>query len=86
MKVKGDYQENNIIFASGTPAEFGCNLGEEARLELPIDESSWSEKFQAGIDDSMGEEDTPGFTLVVASAAIAMAVFVNVGKDEQDEA
>ena len=34
----------------------------------------------------MGEEDTPGFTLVVASAAIAMAVFVNVGKDEQDEA
>ncbi|MAM36361.1 MAG: hypothetical protein CL988_04240, partial [Euryarchaeota archaeon] len=86
MKVKGNYQQTNIVFAEGDPAKFGFKLGEDARLELPIDESSWSEKFQAGIDDSMGEEDTPGFTLVVASAAIAMAVFVNVGKDEQDEA
>ena len=34
----------------------------------------------------MPEEDTPGFTLVVASAAIAMAVFVNVGKEEENEA
>ena len=31
-------------------------------------------------------EDTPGFTLVVASAAIAMAVFVNIGKEEENEA
>jgi hypothetical protein len=36
------------------------------------------------MDDSMGEEDIPGFTLVVASAAIAMAVFVNIGKDEEE--
>ena len=28
-------------------------------------------------------EDTPGFTLVVASAAIAMAVFVNARRDEE---
>ena len=86
MKVKGDYQENNIFFASGTAAAFGFKLGEEARVELPIDESSWSKDFQAGMDDSMGDEDTPGFTLVVASAAIAMAVFVNIGKEEENEA
>ena len=88
MKVKGNYQSGGIfgLQGSGEPAAFGFKLGEDARLELPIDESTWSEKFQAGIDDSMGEEDLPGFTLVVASAAIAMAVFVNVGKDEQDEA
>ncbi|MBT5594082.1 MAG: hypothetical protein HOJ60_00930, partial [Euryarchaeota archaeon] len=65
---------------------FGFKLGEDARLELPIDESTWNEKFQAGMDDSMPTEDVPGFTLVVASSAIAMAVFVNVGKEEEDEA
>ena len=88
MKVKGNYQSGGFLGlqGSGDPAAFGLKLGEEARLELPIDESTWDEKFQAGMDDSMGEEDIPGFTLVVASAAIAMAVFVNVGKDEEDEA
>ena len=87
MKVKGNQQGGFIPgTVQGDSAAFGFKLGEEARLEMPIDESTWSEKFQAGIDDSMGEEDLPGFTLVVASAAIAMAVFVNVGKDEQDEA
>ena len=85
MKVKGDYQDGGFFFPSGTAAAFGFKLGEEARLELPIDETTWDAKFQAGIDDSMAEEDTPGFTLVVASAAIAMAVFVNVGKEEESE-
>ena len=83
----GDYQSGGILGlqGSGDPAAFGFKLGEDARLELPIDESTWDEKFQAGLDD-MPEEDTPGFTLVVASAAIAMAVFVNVGKEEENEA
>ena len=86
MKVKGDYQGGAFPWsATGSQAAFGFKLGEEARLELPIDESTWDEKFQAGMDD-MPEEDTPGFTLVVASAAIAMAVFVNVGKEEENEA
>ena len=86
MKVKGNYQSGGLfgLTGSGDPAAFGFKLGEEARVELPIDESSWSEKFQAGMDDSMPTEDTPGFTLVVASAAIAMAVFVNIGKDEEE--
>jgi hypothetical protein len=43
---------------------------------MPIDEESWSEEFQAG-EDGMVEEDTPGFTLVAASAALGMAMFVN---------
>ena len=85
MKVKGDYQRLDFSL-QGDPAAFGFKLGEEARVELPIDESSWSKDFQAGMDDSMGDEDTPGFTLVVASAAIAMAVFVNIGKEEENEA
>ena len=86
MKVKGDYQESNVIFANGNPAAFGIKLAEEGRLELPIDESSWEEAFQAGEDGMMESEDTPGFTLVVASAAIGMALFVNASKEEESEA
>ena len=86
MKVKGNQQNTGPggLILQGDPAGFGFKLGEEARVELPIDESSWSKDFQAGMDDSMGDEDTPGFTLVVASAAIAMAVFVNIGKEEEE--
>ena len=87
MKVKGDVQAGALPFTTqGNPAAFGFKLGEEARVELPIDDSSWSKDFQAGMDDSMDDVDTPGFTLVVASAAIAMAVFVNIGKEEENEA
>ena len=87
MKVKGNYQEGSFPFGStGVPAAFGIKLAEEGRLELPIDESSWEEAFQAGEDGMMESEDTPGFTLVVASAAIGMALFVNASKEEESEA
>ena len=40
--------------------------------------------FQDGEDiDGGGSEDTPGFSLVVASAAIAMAVFVNARREDE---
>ena len=86
MKVKGD-QQGGILpgTVQGNPAAFGIKLGEEAKLELPIDESSWEEAFQAGEDDMMDSEDTPGFTLVVASAAIGMAMFINASKNEDEE-
>jgi hypothetical protein len=87
MKVKGD--EGPGVFpgtTSGTPAAFGIKLGEEARLELPVDPSTWEEAFQAGEDGMADSEDTPGFTLVVASAAIGMAMFINASKDEEPEA
>ena len=47
--------------------------------------TSWEQAFQDGADLNGGtdSEDTPGFTLVVASAAIAMAVFVNARRDEE---
>jgi hypothetical protein len=86
MKVKGDYQESNVVFASGDAAAFGIKLGEDSRLELPVDEASWEESFQAGEDGMMDDsEDTPGFTLVVASAAIGMAMFINASKDEESD-
>ena len=86
MKVKGDYQED-IFFASGNPAEFAIELGDGGSLLMPIDPMSWDEEFQEGgeLGGSGDSEDTPGFTLVVASAAIAMAAFINTRKEETEE-
>ena len=81
MKVKGDV--SNLGF-TGTPAAFAMQLGANGHVEFPIDDSSWSANFQAGIEETPAE-DTPGFTLVVASAAIAMAVFINAKKPEDEE-
>ena len=82
MKLKGDEQQTWPIGTSGNPAWFAIKLGMESKLEMPISEDSWSEEFQAG-EDMMAEEDTPGFTLVVASAALGMALFVNHRKENE---
>jgi hypothetical protein len=85
MKVKGDQQNGPFPgTVQGNPAWFAIKLGEESRFEMPIDEESWSEEFQAG-EDGMVEEDTPGFTLVAASAALGMAMFVNQRRVENDD-
>ena len=87
MKVKGDQQTGGVLGLqqTGEPAAFGIKLAEDGRLELPIDPVTWDEAFQAGEDGMMDSEDTPGFTLVVASAAIGMAMFINASKDEEPE-
>ena len=82
MKLKGDEQQTWPIGTSGNPAYFAIKLGMESKFELPISDDSWSEEFQAG-DDMMETEDTPGFTLVVASAALGMALFVNHRKENE---
>ncbi len=82
MKLKGDYQES-FFTAQGNEAWFAIKLGEESRFEMPISEDSWTEEFQAGEDGMMEEEDTPGFTLVVASAALGMALFVNQRRENE---
>ncbi|MGB1493021.1 MAG: PGF-CTERM sorting domain-containing protein, partial [Candidatus Poseidoniaceae archaeon] len=70
---------------TGNPASFTMKMGELSYLELPIDDTSWDQAIQDGadLDGGSGSEDTPGFTLVVASAAIAMAVFVNARRDDE---
>jgi hypothetical protein len=88
MKLQGDYTEGGLLGlqTSGKSASFSMQMGMDSFIELPIDEASWDESFQEGGDIGGEMEDTPGFTLVVASAAIAMAVFVNIGKEEENEA
>ena len=84
MTLRGNYQAGSFIFApTGEPAKFEMSMGEQSYIELPIDDDSWDEAFQEGGDIGGDSEDTPGFTLVVASAAIAMAVFVNARRDEE---
>jgi len=83
MKVKGDRQQSTPFTVSGEPAHFAIKLGQDSRFEMPISPDSWTEEFQAGEDGMMDEEDTPGFTLVVASAALGMAMFVNQRRNEK---
>ena len=87
MKLRGNRQNTGPggIFVEGEAASFSMKMGELSYLELPIDDSSWDQAIQDGadLDGGSGSEDTPGFTLVVASAAIAMAVFVNARRDEE---
>ena len=89
MKIKGDYQEGGFLGleTQGDPAEFAIELGDGGSLLMPIDPASWDENFQEGgeLGSSGDSEDTPGFTLVVASAAIAMAAFINTKKEETEE-
>ena len=87
MKVKGDYQEGAFgLTVSGTPGAFSIELGESGSLLLPVDPASWEETFQEGGElGATPAEDTPGFTLVVASAAIAMAAFINQRRPETEE-
>ena len=86
MKLMGNYQPGALFIApSGEPAKFEMSMGESSKIEIPIDDASFTQEFQEGgeIDGGNSSEDTPGFTLVVASAAIAMAVFVNAQREEE---
>lgn len=88
MKLRGDRTTGFGGFTqSGEPASFTLFLGPDSRVDLPIDEATWDEAFQAGEDPNAGEEDSPGFSLVVASAAIAMAAGTTRAAkgDEQDQ-
>ena len=87
MKIKGDYQEGWFgTTATGDPGAYGIELGEGSSIELPIDPASFDEVFQDGGEiGSSPAEDTPGFSLVVASAAIAMAAFINQRRDTPEQ-
>ena len=89
MKLAGNRQQGGILGLqqSGEPASFSMKMGESSYLEFPIDDASWDESIQDGGDIDGGSstsEDAPGFTLVVASAAIAMAVFVNSRREDEE--
>jgi hypothetical protein len=85
MKLRGNYQQTTPFTVSGQEASFSMKMGEMSYVELPIDDASWDQAIQDGadLDGGSSSEDAPGFSLVVASAAIAMAVFVNARRDEE---
>jgi len=90
MKLKGNYQESNLIFASGEPAEFTLGLSGDggSKVEMPIDPASWDESFQAG-DDVMAPADDggilPGFLFTSALATMTLAaVYLPSRKDSED--
>ena len=86
MKLRGNRQQGFIPgTVQGEPASFTMQMGQMSYIEFPVDDSSWDQAIQDGadLDGGGGSEDTPGFSLVVASAAIAMAVFVNAQREEE---
>ena len=72
MKIKGDRTTQAGFIQQGNPAHFAIKLGEESKVEFPIDESSWSEEFQAN-EPIMTGEDSPGFGLIIVGTSVAMA-------------
>jgi PGF-CTERM protein len=87
MKGKGDEQQDvPRIHSQAIQVRFRIELGEEGSLLFPVDPASWEDTFQEGGEiGATPAEDTPGFTLVVASAAIAMAAFINQRRPEAEE-
>ena len=84
MKIKGDRQQTSFITESGNPAHFAIKLGEESNIEFPIDESSWSEEFQAN-EPIMDGEDSPGFGFVLVASSVAMAAIALNKPTKTDE-
>jgi len=84
MKIKGDRQQTSFFTESGNPAHFAIKLGEESNIEFPIDESSWSEEFQAN-EPIMDGEDSPGFGIVLVASSVAMAAIALNKPTKTDE-
>lgn len=87
MKLKGNYQESNVFFASGEPAEFTLGLSGDggSKVEMPIDPASWDDDFQAGDDGVIEPEEQPGFLFMAALATMTLAAVYLPSREEELE-
>ena len=87
MKLKGNYQQSNVVFASGEPAEFTLGLSGDggSKVEMPIDPASWDESFQAGDDGLVEAEEQPGFLFMAALATMTLAAVYLPSREEELE-
>ena len=75
MKVKGDIQRTfGGLVESGEIANFSLKLSGEgsAKIELPIDPSTWSEEFQAE-EELNPPVEQPGFLALMSIGTLTMA-------------
>jgi hypothetical protein len=87
MKVKGDYQETSFITSSGEIANFSMKLSGEnsAKIELPIDPSTWSAEFQAE-EELNPPVEQPGFLALMSVGALTMAaVYMPLSRKESQK-
>ena len=86
MKLKGE-TSSSIFFGTDNPALFRIYLSGDnsSKIELPIDPTSWDAAFQS--DEMLNPPvETPGFTLVAGTVAMAMAaVWFRPSKIEQED-
>ena len=75
MVIVGNYQRTGPggIFEEGEEALFRLYLGNNSTIDWPVDPSTWDEGFAFEEEDEVnkGKDDTPGFTTVLAMAAVA---------------
>ena len=86
MKLKGDESTSPFSLDPGQKALFRIYLSGDntSKIELPIDPTSWDAAFQS--DEMLNPPvETPGFTLVAGTVAMAMAaVWFRPSKIEED--
>ena len=87
MKLKGDESTSPFSLDPGEKALFRIYLSGDntSKIELPIDPTSWDAAFQS--DEMLNPPvETPGFTLVAGTVAMAMAaVWFRPSKIEQED-
>ena len=73
MTINGDKQDGTWFNPSGSGEEaiFRLYLGNNSTVEWPIDDASWEKGFVIGDEGGGDNEDTPGFTMMLAMAAAA---------------
>ena len=83
MIIIGDYSDGSWLTPpAGEEALFRLYLGNNSTVEWPIDDTSWEKGFTIGNAGGGDNEDTPGFTMMLAMAAAAAgAVALKKRKD-----
>ncbi len=84
MVIIGDFQEGGFFTPdSGEEALFRLYLGNNSTVEWPIDAASFEEGFTLEEEGGSAEGgDTPGFTTVLAMAAVAAGAITLKRKPE----
>ena len=84
MVIIGDFQEGSwpVGQDSGEEALFRLYLGNNSTVEWPIDATSFEEGFTLEEGGSAEGGDTPGFTTVLAMAAVAAGAITLKRKPE----
>jgi hypothetical protein len=83
MTIAGDFEPGSFFQPdTGEKALFRLYLENNSTVDWPIDPVSWDERFDIEEGGIKEDEDTPGFTTVLAMAAVAASAVAVKRKQE----